>query len=151
MFRSNRDLPATLIWFQPMCGSLTFFGSDITEPCTIPSPAIPGASSLAWHSACKPRQIPRNGIPRPKAASRGPRIFLWSSARINAEKCPTPGSAMPSALAKASAVVARTHSAPSREKARSTEADVVGPVIDQGNLHKSPLCSAALCAAACHG
>src|SRR2546425_7165954 len=56
--------------------SRTSSGSRRQVPGMTPSPATPGASSLASHSICMPRHTPRRGVPRAAAW-----VTAWSSPR----------------------------------------------------------------------
>ena len=51
--------------FHPICGILrpSLSGILSISPFRIPSPSTPGVSSLRSNNNCKPRQIPRKGVP----------------------------------------------------------------------------------------
>ncbi len=77
-------------------GDFTFCGRARTSSGKKPRPDSPGASSLAAYMACRPRQIPRIGVPESNAARRE-RVRLRSRRpATKAEKCPTPGRTMAS-------------------------------------------------------
>src|SRR5579862_2980055 len=104
-----------------MCGSLSVGGKEATRPGKMLSPASPGASSLSLKSACRPRQMPRSGVPRSITSRSGAVRPRALNVRINCPKWPTPGRIKVSAFRIASGVAARSVSRPCRARARSTD------------------------------
>src|SRR5205085_223010 len=78
--------------FQPRCGTRTSAGSRRQVPAITPSPATPGVSSLASHSICIPRQMPRNGVPRATTSVIASSSRSARRALSPAPNAPTPGS-----------------------------------------------------------
>src|SRR3989442_351593 len=91
---SKRASGSGVTLFQPRCGIRTCGGSRPQVPAMTPSPATPGVSSLASHSICMPRQMPRTGVPRDAWSRMTVSSPLDRSAAMPAPNAPTPGRTM---------------------------------------------------------
>src|SRR5436189_3849270 len=119
--------PAAVTAFQPRCGTRTSSGRRRQMPGMTPSPATPGASSLASHSICIPRHTPRSGVPRAAAW-----VTAWSSRRARrapspAPNAPTPGSTTRGASRTTPSSPVTTTDAPRRRNALAMDARFATP------------------------
>ncbi len=124
--------------FQPMCGIFTPAGSFSHVPGTSPSPSHSPSSYPTSASSCKPRQMPRNGVPsatRSSTTSRSPLSFRFAEASRNA---PTPGNTIAAAPAtSAGSSVTRTPFDTRMLEALLDAPEVSHPVVDDGDAWRA--------------
>src|SRR5213082_1089557 len=113
--------------FQPRCGTRTSAGSRRQVPAITPSPATPGVSSLASHSICMPRQMPRRGVPRATTSVIAASRPCARSAPSPAPNAPTPGSTTRDACRTAAGSRVTATLAPSRPNPLVIDARLATP------------------------
>lgn len=78
--------------FHPICGTDLVAGSkSLSVPGIIPRPGVEGDSSDAVKRACKPTQMPMNGLPLFMKDFRGSMYPALERVSMQWPKWPTPG------------------------------------------------------------
>ncbi len=103
-----------------MWGTFTTGGSFLAWPGTMPKPSW-GSSSLRLNRICIPTQTPNSGRPLAAKSRTAPSSRRSIRFRMQAPKCPTPGTTSASASSTAPGSSTTSDAPPTRSMALATE------------------------------